>query len=131
LASTRFDVRLHRGLAQEELVGDLRVGQAARHEAEHLELARRQLGEHRRRSARGRRARELLDQALRDARRDQRVAGRHDADGRDQILRRRVLELDGMRARVAAHGGRLEAGPEPHGGWLLVAELPARVPLAG
>ena len=41
------------------------------------------------------------------------------------------LGLDGMRARVAAHGGRLDAGPEPHGGWRVVAELPAHVTLRG
>lgn len=31
--------------------------------------------------------------------------------------------IDGMRDRVAAYGGRLEAGPLPHGGWRVAARL--------
>jgi signal transduction histidine kinase len=32
--------------------------------------------------------------------------------------------LIGMRERVAVHGGRIEAGPRPEGGWLVRAEIP-------
>jgi signal transduction histidine kinase len=38
------------------------------------------------------------------------------------------LGLIGMRERVSALGGRLQAGPQDHGGFHVRAELPARVP---
>lgn len=38
--------------------------------------------------------------------------------------------LVGMRARVDAVGGRLEAGADPAGGWRLAAWLPLRTPIA-
>jgi signal transduction histidine kinase len=34
------------------------------------------------------------------------------------------LGLEGLRERVEAHGGQLEAGPTPDGGWRLAASLP-------
>jgi signal transduction histidine kinase len=39
--------------------------------------------------------------------------------------------LDGMRARVEAHGGHLHAGPAASGGWRIVAELPVGIPPLG
>jgi signal transduction histidine kinase len=39
-----------------------------------------------------------------------------------------ALGLVGMRERVAALGGRLQAGPQDGGGFLVRAELPARAP---
>jgi signal transduction histidine kinase len=36
--------------------------------------------------------------------------------------------LQGLRERVGACGGTVEAGPAPNGGWLLRAQLPRRVP---
>jgi len=38
------------------------------------------------------------------------------------------LGLVGMRERVSALGGRLQAGPQDGGGFLVRAELPARAP---
>jgi signal transduction histidine kinase len=38
--------------------------------------------------------------------------------------------LTGLRERVGACGGKLEAGPTPDGGWLLSARLPRRVRVA-
>jgi signal transduction histidine kinase len=38
--------------------------------------------------------------------------------------------LRGLRERVGACGGTLEAGPTPDGGWLLAVRLPRRVPAA-
>jgi len=38
------------------------------------------------------------------------------------------LGLVGMRERVSALGGRLQAGPQDHGGFQVHAELPARAP---
>jgi signal transduction histidine kinase len=38
------------------------------------------------------------------------------------------LGLVGMRERVSALGGRLQAGPQDHGGFQVRAELPARAP---
>ena len=35
--------------------------------------------------------------------------------------------IQGLRERVGACGGRLEAGPTPSGGWRLGASLPRRV----
>jgi signal transduction histidine kinase len=32
--------------------------------------------------------------------------------------------IEGMRERVALHGGSLEAGPVPGGGWMVAATLP-------
>ncbi|HEX6525226.1 MAG TPA: histidine kinase [Streptosporangiaceae bacterium] len=40
----------------------------------------------------------------------------------------RRLGLVGMRERVSALGGRLQAGPQDHGGFQVRAELPARAP---
>jgi signal transduction histidine kinase len=35
------------------------------------------------------------------------------------------LDLIGMRERVALHGGHLDAGPAPGGGYVVRAQLPA------
>ncbi len=38
--------------------------------------------------------------------------------------------LRGLRERVSAQGGTLQAGPVPGGGWSLSAQLPRRVAAA-
>src|SRR6185312_7976044 len=62
------DVRLDRGVADVELLADLRVGQAARDQAQHVQFTIGQLGQLLGR-LRVRDARELLDHALCDRRR--------------------------------------------------------------
>ena len=79
------DVRLHGRVADVELLADLHVREALGDQAEDLLFARRQLVELLRRR-RARRARELLDHALRDAGREQRVAGGDGADRGEQLL---------------------------------------------
>ena len=85
------DVRLHRGLADVELGADLRVGQPAGDQAEHLHLALGQLVEVSWPGGPGH-AGELLDDALGDRRRQERVAVGHRADGGEELLGRVVLE---------------------------------------
>jgi len=55
-----------------------------------------------------------------------------DDDGKDTVTSTRPsgpgLGLVGMRERVSALGGRLQAGPQDDGGFRVRAELPARVP---
>ena len=93
------DVRLDRVLADHQLRRDLRVGQPAGDQPQHLELARRQLGQ------RGRHAAglgaggvgEALDQPAGDRRREQRVPGRRHAHGVEQAVGRRVLEQEAAR----------------------------------
>jgi hypothetical protein len=87
-------VRLHRRLADDQLLRDLRVREPSRDEAEDLELARGQLVEALGRRRRGGGAGELLDQPLGDRRRQQRLAGGHDADARRELLGRHVLEQE-------------------------------------
>jgi hypothetical protein len=58
-------VGLDGGLADDEMIGDFTVGQAAGDEAEDLELAGAQLGQFRRRGMRGASRGELLDEAPR------------------------------------------------------------------
>ena len=93
-------MRLHGRVAEHELLGYLAVRQPARHESEHLGLARRQLGERIRRRRGRRGARELLDEALGDAGSDQRVAARDDTNSGDEVLGRRVLQQESACARA-------------------------------
>src|SRR5579864_5052480 len=82
-------VRLDGGLADMEALGDLEIGEAARDLAENLELALCQRFELLRLAASRLRAPgELFDEASRDRRRKQRVAGRHHADRLDQLFGR-------------------------------------------
>jgi hypothetical protein len=96
------DVRLHGRLAHEERRRDLGVREATREQLQHLELARRQVFELRRRLPHrvGRPADELLDHPPRHGRREQRVAARDRADSRDELLRWDVLEQEAARARL-------------------------------
>ena len=82
---------LHGGLADEELLPDLGIGEAGRDQAQDLELARRQLVERRRRVGAGD-ARELLDHAFRDSGGEEGVAGGDGADRGEQLLGWLVLE---------------------------------------
>src|SRR5205823_4668073 len=85
------DVRLHRGVADVELLADLRVREPAGDQAEHVELALGELVEPwRRRGTRD--ARELLDHAPRDRGGEERLAAGDGADGGEELLRRVVLE---------------------------------------
>ena len=86
-------MRLDRVLADHEVGGDLGVGHSARDEPQHLRLARRELAERCRRSAR-RPPRELLDQPPRDRGREERAAVGHDPDRRDEALLGCVLEQE-------------------------------------
>src|SRR3954454_3495365 len=86
-------VRLHGGLAHDQLGGDLRVRHPARDQLEDLVLARRQLVELlRRRAVDGRVRGELLDQPARDRRGQQRLALRHDVDAGNELVGGHVLE---------------------------------------
>jgi hypothetical protein len=68
-------VGLRRVLADDERRGDLRVGEAASHQPQDLELARRELVERGGRLRRSRAAGELLDQPRRHGGREERAAG--------------------------------------------------------
>jgi len=60
--------------------------------------------------------------------------GQHSASGRPPAsgqLRAPGHGLDGMRERVALHGGTLSAGPAPGGGWLVEAILRTAAPRPG
>src|SRR4051812_14222231 len=94
------DMCLHRRLADEELLRDLGVREPACDQLQHLELPRRQLAEsRRRRRRRAPGAHELLDQAPRDGRREQRVAVRDRPNAVDEPLGRDVLQQEAARAR--------------------------------
>ncbi|POM27693.1 Sensor histidine kinase LiaS [Actinomadura rubteroloni] len=49
-----------------------------------------------------------------------------DGQGRGRLLPSGGFGLAGLDERVASLGGRLSAGPGPHGGWRVVAVLPIR-----
>ena len=77
---------LHRRVAEEERFGDLGVGPAPRQEGQDLDLARRQSASAGAGSAGADRPPgELLDEAPRDARSEQRLAGGDDADRGDAV----------------------------------------------
>ena len=92
------DVRLHRRLGQRPAGGDLRVGQPARHQAQHLALAVGQLVEPATSAARaGRRpgrSGEPVEQPTGHGGGEQRVAARDHPDRRDQLGRPDVLEQE-------------------------------------
>jgi hydrogenase maturation protein HypF len=93
------DVRLHGRLADEELAADLVVREAARDQAEDVELALGQLAELLRRGG-VRDARELLDHAPRHGGGEERVAARDGADRGEELLGRVVLEHEAAGARA-------------------------------
>jgi signal transduction histidine kinase len=66
---------------------------------------------------------------VRAGRDDLAVEVENDAAGREAALAGAGTGngLRGLRERIDACGGRLEAGPTPAGGWLLSARLPRRV----
>jgi hypothetical protein len=68
------EVRFHGRLTQEQLLRDLRVGEAAGDEAKHLELATGELGNGRRQAAWWRTTAEIRDQTADERGREQRVA---------------------------------------------------------
>src|SRR5829696_5605906 len=86
------------GLRNVELTGDLRVGQAARHELQHLQLAISQDLELLRPRGRWAGACELGDQAPGDLRGEQSLARGDDTNCRDELLSGVVLEHEAARA---------------------------------
>jgi len=113
------DVRLRRCFANDELFADLRVRHPAREQAEYFLLAGCQLGDGRRRRARGDRllSCELLDHGAGDSGGEQRLAAGDDADGSGDLFGRRVLEHEAARARaqrVVHVGVEAEGGQDQH-----------------
>ena len=101
------DVGLHGSVADDELGGDLGVGEAARDQGEDLELAAGELLEAGGRLGCGCGADELLDQSLGDAGGDQGVAGGDDAHGRDELLGRYVFGAHAKDGTWPARPGEL------------------------
>src|ERR1700730_16793559 len=95
------DVRLYCRLADEELFADRLVGQPLGHQAKNLNLPFGEGGEVAAQFAATRCI--ALDQPTGDRWGEQRVAGRHQSDGRDQLLGRDVLEEEA--AGTDAQGG--------------------------
>jgi hypothetical protein len=93
------DMRLDGGVGHDELVGDLRVGEAAGDEFQDVELASRQVVELRRR-LRGRLVvtDERLDQPPGDGRGEQGFSLADGADARDELFGWDVLEQESARA---------------------------------
>ena len=88
-------MRLHSRFAYEQLLGDLMVGEAPRHQLQNLELALCQgfqglWG----RALMGGTLRDLLDEPLGDGGRDERISPLDDADGMYEVLGRCVLEKE-------------------------------------
>jgi hypothetical protein len=101
-------VRLDRGVADDELAGDLGVGAPGGQQAQHLDLARAEVIELGRVDRLGFRARdEGLDDAPRDGGREQGVAARQDVDRGRPLLGRRVLEQEaaGPRGTLTSQSG--------------------------
>ena len=108
-------------LADHQLAADLRVGQAADEQVEHLAFPGRQLADGAGDGGLGpdRDSGELLDDRAGDGRGEQRVAAGHDPDRRDDLLRRRVLEHEPARAgpqRVVDVVVEPERGQDQHPG---------------
>src|ERR1700729_2924475 len=93
------DVGLDRALADEQLGGQLGVALTARQHPQHLALALRQGVQPRPELRRGRPACELLDDAPRDRRGEQRLAGSHDVHCMQELLGWGVLEQEAAGAR--------------------------------
>src|SRR6266508_1408879 len=91
------DVRLDGRVADVELASDLRVRKAADDQAEHVELALTEIVELSRRRWTWN-ARELFDQAFRDAGGKQRLSAGDDADCGEELFGRVVLEHEPARA---------------------------------
>jgi signal transduction histidine kinase len=150
LAEHSRDVCLDGVLAEDQPVGDLGVGEAARGEPDpRLAVTLRLGGEREGLPAPAVEAachvvQEGLTNALRYAAGadvDVLVRGERDAlvvtvenaaAPHDPVLEGlgTGTGLQGLRERVGAAGGRLEAGPAPGGGWRLAASLPRRVAIA-
>ena len=107
LAQQARDVRLHRRLAEAELVGQRGVGEAAGEPADDVALALGQRDEARAQlGADATLAELLLDQAARDRRGERRVAGGDRAHRLAQPVGGGVLEEEAGRRRPAAPAGR-------------------------
>ena len=103
---------LDRGRRDDEVVGDLRVRHALRHEDEDLPLARRERGDTRFLlglvgAVLGQVGGEHLQHAARDPRGDDRLAARHCADRVGELRRARVLEQEARRAGLEPGEGVL------------------------
>jgi len=92
------DVRLRRRGTDNEALGDFFVRETGRDERHHLALAFRQRVDAGHRPPRPQRSCELLDQAPRHARRQQRLAGGDDTDGLEECGRLGVLDEERARA---------------------------------
>jgi hypothetical protein len=115
----RATVRLRRRFADDELFADLWVRHPSREQAEYFVLAGCQLGDGRRRCARGGRLLlcELLDHGARDCGGEQSFTAGDDADCCGDLLGRCILEHEAARAsaqRVVYVGVEAEGGQDQH-----------------
>src|SRR4051812_13477694 len=86
-------------LAEHELFSDLPVGHSSCDQRQDLQLTWGEQLEHCRWRAERRCPRELLDQSLRDRRRDEAIAGGDDPDRSDEVLGEYVLQEESARSR--------------------------------
>src|SRR6185437_8579862 len=100
LRQDALDVRLHGRLLDDERRRDLAVREAARDQAEHLALTRREVGHGAACDPRRRLAGQPLEDDPRHRRRQQRVAGGDRVDRGEQLLGARPLEQEAGRARA-------------------------------